>query len=287
GGYAGNAVGFRIDSLLKLVDTRANKPRMNLLHYLVDVFGHKAGHYVSQMPHEFEPLPAACRYSMDTLTCEVNSLTTGLEKLKKQVLSAEDEIKLQFIDFLNNAIEECSELKKLLKEIQGLREELAVYLCEDVTTFKLEEIFTTINNFVDLVKQCQQDNKMRKKQEEKALEREKQQKLREQEKKQQNLTKQSVVDKTTDEDSCIIDCLLNDIAKGKFQSNRKRRTNKSIKKDEKNESMLHLLQDNKNDAMNIETFTTDSGKRRVRSRNTRTSRQKLIGMDRENPLQGH
>ena len=34
GGYAGNAVGFKMASLLKLVDTRANKPGMNFMHYV-------------------------------------------------------------------------------------------------------------------------------------------------------------------------------------------------------------------------------------------------------------
>ena len=36
GGYAGNALGFKVASLNKLMDTRANKPRVTLLHYLVD-----------------------------------------------------------------------------------------------------------------------------------------------------------------------------------------------------------------------------------------------------------
>ena len=36
GGYAGNALGFKMTSLNKLMDTRANKPRVTLLHYLVD-----------------------------------------------------------------------------------------------------------------------------------------------------------------------------------------------------------------------------------------------------------
>lgn len=35
GGYAGSAVGFRMASLLKLADTKANKPGMNLMHYVV------------------------------------------------------------------------------------------------------------------------------------------------------------------------------------------------------------------------------------------------------------
>lgn len=41
GGYAGNAVGFKLPSLLSLADTKANKPGMNLLHFvaLVNILG--------------------------------------------------------------------------------------------------------------------------------------------------------------------------------------------------------------------------------------------------------
>ena len=35
--YAGNAVGFKLSSLLKLADTKANKPGMNLLHFVAQV----------------------------------------------------------------------------------------------------------------------------------------------------------------------------------------------------------------------------------------------------------
>lgn len=37
GGYAANAIGFRMTSLLKLADTKANKPGMNLMHYVAQV----------------------------------------------------------------------------------------------------------------------------------------------------------------------------------------------------------------------------------------------------------
>ncbi len=37
GGRAGDAYGFTIKSLSKLKDTKANKPRMSLLHYIAQV----------------------------------------------------------------------------------------------------------------------------------------------------------------------------------------------------------------------------------------------------------
>ena len=37
GGYSGDAAGFKLGSLLKLTEIRANKPRMNLMHYVAMV----------------------------------------------------------------------------------------------------------------------------------------------------------------------------------------------------------------------------------------------------------
>ena len=61
GRYAGNAVGFKISSLLKLIETRANKPRMTLLHYLVDE-AEKTDKHVLQFADDLkQPLTAANR----------------------------------------------------------------------------------------------------------------------------------------------------------------------------------------------------------------------------------
>ena len=38
GGYAGNALGFKVNSLSKLNKMRANKPRFALLHKTIDLF---------------------------------------------------------------------------------------------------------------------------------------------------------------------------------------------------------------------------------------------------------
>ena len=61
GRYAGNAVGFKISSLLKLIETRANKPRMTLLHYLVEE-AEKTDKHVLQFADDLkQPLTAANR----------------------------------------------------------------------------------------------------------------------------------------------------------------------------------------------------------------------------------
>ena len=37
GSYAGEAAGFKLNTLPKLLDTRANKPNMTFLHYIVEI----------------------------------------------------------------------------------------------------------------------------------------------------------------------------------------------------------------------------------------------------------
>lgn len=42
GSHTGNAEGFKISSLLKLTETKANKSRITLLHHILEVqYGHK------------------------------------------------------------------------------------------------------------------------------------------------------------------------------------------------------------------------------------------------------
>lgn len=48
GGYAGNAVGFKLSSLLSLADTKANKPGMNLLHFVALVSASANLHLIRQ-----------------------------------------------------------------------------------------------------------------------------------------------------------------------------------------------------------------------------------------------
>lgn len=45
--FAGSAVGFRLDSLLKLTDTRARNNRMTLMHYLCKVAYYQKRGFIS------------------------------------------------------------------------------------------------------------------------------------------------------------------------------------------------------------------------------------------------
>ena len=80
GCYAGNAVGFRLTSLTKLVDTRSNKPRLTLLHFLVDEVcrqNHDAIEFVDALS---QPLSVAVRYD----TQHSDARFTDINKIPQQ-----------------------------------------------------------------------------------------------------------------------------------------------------------------------------------------------------------
>ena len=69
GGYAGNALGFKINSLTKLMDTRANKPRMTLLHVLVADAEKEAEDVLEFAPELLPVLAEASRLVLKFLPC--------------------------------------------------------------------------------------------------------------------------------------------------------------------------------------------------------------------------
>jgi len=62
GSYAGNAVGFRVTSLTKLIDTRSNRPRLTLLHFLVDEVCRQSDDALQFVDDLALPLAVAARY---------------------------------------------------------------------------------------------------------------------------------------------------------------------------------------------------------------------------------
>lgn len=60
GGYAGNAAGVKLSSLQKLTDIRANKPGMNLIHF-VALQAEKKNRELLLFPEQFSSLENASK----------------------------------------------------------------------------------------------------------------------------------------------------------------------------------------------------------------------------------
>ncbi|XP_076666241.1 FH2 domain-containing protein formin 3 isoform X2 [Andrena cerasifolii] len=175
GGYAGNAAGVKLSSLQKLTEIRANKPGMNLIHY-VALQAERKRKDLLDFAKGMNTLEAATKTTTEQLNNEFNALDTKIKKIKAQTQlpSTEPDIQEQMAQFLQMAEQEMSQLKRDMEELETWRRSLAEFFCEDTNTFKIEECFKVFHQFCQKFSQAVAENERRRAQEEQVLARRKQ-----------------------------------------------------------------------------------------------------------------
>ncbi|KAL4230469.1 FH2 domain-containing protein 1 [Mactra antiquata] len=209
GNYAGDAAGFKLSSLLKLTEIRANKPRMNLMHYVV-MQAEEKNPTLLKFPEEIKFLKEASQASIDNLTSDIKSLDEKVDKIAKNIGSVGLDFTRQMEGFVNMAKNEMYELNEDLKDMESLRLELADFFCEEERSFKLEECFKILQTFCDRFTKAIFENNQRKVHEAK-MEARKQQK-------ESELQKKNEVENNnqpeTDDKGSIVEMLLADVRSG-------------------------------------------------------------------------
>lgn len=215
GGYAGNAAGFEMMSLVKLADIRANKPGMNLIHY-VALEAEKKNSKLLKFPDTMVNLEEAAKVSIESLKSDVSGLSEKVSRICQQVETGGEDIKEQMEEFLKYAKLVVENIEQDISNLENVRISLAEFLCEDLQTFKLEECFKVFHNFCQRFKTAVEENDRRRQQEKLAEVR------RKQREEQMNLKRRSSGASegrsnsitSNDADGHIVDVLLGDIRNG-------------------------------------------------------------------------
>ncbi|XP_044040415.1 LOW QUALITY PROTEIN: FH2 domain-containing protein 1-like [Siniperca chuatsi] len=155
GGYAGNAVGFKLSSLLSLADTKANKPGMNLLHF-VALEAQKKDKKLLEFPLKLSHVQPAARISLVTLDAELQWLTSRTRSVEENI-QRDTELLQQLDSFLQSATSSLCSLRGSLQQLKKEGSELIDFFCEDRETFRLDDCFsifhTFCSRFTDAVKE--------------------------------------------------------------------------------------------------------------------------------------
>ncbi|GJV37532.1 formin-like protein 14 [Tanacetum coccineum] len=136
----GSAVGFKLDSLLKLSDTRARNNKMTLMHYLCKLLSEK----MPELPDFDKDLVHIDAASKD-LAKEVQEVSKGLEKVEQELTALDNDgaifagFQMALKGFCNTAEVEVQTLISLYTEVGRNGESLSQYFGEDPVRCPFEQ----------------------------------------------------------------------------------------------------------------------------------------------------
>ncbi|XP_027893243.1 FH2 domain-containing protein 1-like [Xiphophorus couchianus] len=159
GGSAGNAVGFKLSSLLSLADTKSNKPGMNLLHF-VALEAQKKDQKLLEFPLKLNHIQAASRISMETLDAELQLLTSRTRSVEESI-QKDTELLQQLDSFLQSATSSLCSLRGGQQQLKKDGRELIDFFCEDRDSFRLDDCFSIFQTFCTKFTNAAKENKER------------------------------------------------------------------------------------------------------------------------------
>lgn len=159
----GSAIGFRLDSLLKLTDTRARNNKMTLMHYLCKVLADKLPELLD-FQKDLLSLEAATKIQLKYLAEEMQAISKGLEKVEQELTASENDGPVSHAfhktlkEFLIVAEGEVRSLASLYSGVGRNADALALYFGEDPARCPFEQVVSTLLNFVKMFGRAHEEN---------------------------------------------------------------------------------------------------------------------------------
>ncbi|XP_022967178.1 formin-like protein 14 isoform X2 [Cucurbita maxima] len=159
----GSAIGFKLDSLLKLSDTRARNNKMTLMHYLCKLLAEKMAELLD-FDKDLVHLEAASKIQLKALAEEMQAVSKGLEKMEQELTASENDgaISIGFQKvlkiFLDTAEAEVRALISLYSEVGRNADSLSQYFGEDPARCPFEQVTQILIVFVKMFKKSREEN---------------------------------------------------------------------------------------------------------------------------------
>ncbi|KAI4327950.1 hypothetical protein L6164_020354 [Bauhinia variegata] len=173
----GSAVGFKLDSLLKLSDTRARNNKMTLMHYLCKLLSEKMPELLD-FDKDLVHLEAASKIQLKALAEEMQAVSKGLEKVEQELTASENDgaissgFRKVLKNFLDIAEADVRSLISLYSEVGRNADSLSLYFGEDPARCPFEQVTQILVVFVKMFNKSREENERQADLEKKKLEKE-------------------------------------------------------------------------------------------------------------------
>ncbi|XP_062939122.1 protein diaphanous homolog 2 isoform X1 [Cynocephalus volans] len=223
------SLGFKINFLCKIRDTKSADQKTTLLHFIAEICEEKYRD-ILKFPEELEHVESASKVSAQILKSNLASMEQQIVHLERdikkfsQAENQHDKFVEKMTSFTKSARDQYEKLFTMHNNMVKLYENLGEYFIFDSKTVSIEEFFGDLSNFRTLFLEAVKENNKRREMEEKtrraklAKEKAEQEKLERQKKKKQLID----ISKEGDETG-VMDNLLEALQSGAaFRDRRKR-----------------------------------------------------------------
>ncbi|XP_004412277.1 PREDICTED: uncharacterized protein LOC101380635 [Odobenus rosmarus divergens] len=223
------SLGFKINFLCKIRDTKSADQKTTLLHFIAEICEEKYWD-ILKFPEELEHVESASKVSAQILKSNLTAMEQQIINLERDIKkfpeteNQHDKFVEKMTSFTKSARDQYEKLFTMHNNMLKLYENLGEYFIFDSKTVSIEEFFGDLSNFRTLFLEAVKENNKRKEMEEKtkraklAKEKAEQEKLERQKKKKQLID----INKEGDETG-VMDNLLEALQSGAaFRDRRKR-----------------------------------------------------------------
>ncbi|XP_023932602.1 disheveled-associated activator of morphogenesis 2-like [Lingula anatina] len=164
-GQRGNAYGFKLSSLNKIIDTKSSINRnLTLLHYLLEVI-EKRFPDLLRIHEDIIDVRLAAKVHMPELEKDIQILKSGLKEIEKEIefhrhrqLEPDDKFVSVMSDFITVAAYNYSELDDLVSEMRQKYDQATRLFGDDPKNSQPEEFFGTVDAFLTSFAEARQEN---------------------------------------------------------------------------------------------------------------------------------
>lgn len=221
--------GFNLSSLCKLKDTKSTDQKSTLLHFLAEICEEKFPE-VLKFVDDLQHVDRASRVSAENLEKSLKQMEKHLLQLEKDLdtfSSTDDQQDLfhcKMASFSTQARDQYQKLVVMHSNMVTLYLNMLEYFTIDPKKTSVEELFTDLSNFRAMFMQAMKENIRRKEAEEKQRKARIAKEKAEREKKERQMKKKRLLEVNTENDQTgVMDCLLEALQSGAaFRDRRKR-----------------------------------------------------------------
>ncbi|XP_019496648.1 PREDICTED: protein diaphanous homolog 2 isoform X3 [Hipposideros armiger] len=223
------SLGFKINFLCKIRDTKSADQKTTLLHFIAEICEEKYGD-ILKFPDELQHVESASKVSAQILKSNLVAMEQQIVRLESDIKKfpetgdRHDKFVEKMTSFSKSARDQYEKLLTMHNNMVKLYENLGEYFIFDSKTVSIEEFFGDLSNFRTLFLEAVKENNKRREMEEKtrraklAKEKAEQEKLERQKKKKQLIDMNKEGDETG-----VMDNLLEALQSGAaFRDRRKR-----------------------------------------------------------------